>query len=340
MGIHDRDYYQDEDTPQGFQLGGDGQRTMVAKIIMVTLAIYCCDAFTQPVDHQIIAKKEGADTIREVHPPSDVKATEKRHEANGYEVQTKVNSRWLTDLMTLNADLVHKPWNFWKLISNGFAHAPVGSEDWLFHIGFNMFVLFMFGRVIEDKYGPKEFLIFYVVAIAFSALAWLAVENLVHGHYDQHGVLGASGAVTAVVILFVMSYPNQMLLLMGVMPVKAWVLGLVLVGLNFLFAFGANDNVSYVSHLAGAGFGLLYFKTGMQLEKLWPKRLSDLFAWLRPKPRLKIHDPDEAEEAYREMDADADRILKKVHDEGEDSLTSKERRILDAYSRRMRQKHR
>ena len=56
-------------------------------------------------------------------------------------------------------------------------------------------------------------------------------------------------------------------------------------------------------------------------------------------PQLKVHDP-EVEERYREMDDEADRLLDKVHREGEASLSEKERRLLEDYSRRMRQKHR
>ncbi len=67
---------------------------------------------------------------------------------------------------------------------------------------------------------------------------------------------------------------------------------------------------------------------------LKPIRLGRLF---KRRPDLKVHRPSEY---YRDLDEQADRLLEKVHREGESSLSPKERRILEDYSRRMRQKHR
>ena len=71
--------------------------------------------------------------------------------------------------------------------------------------------------------------------------------------------------------------------------------------------------------------------------RLMPGRVSFPLKSLGPRPKLRVHDP---EEHYRELDRKADEILEKVSQEGESSLTASERRILADYSRRMRQKHR
>jgi len=57
--------------------------------------------------------------------------------------------------------------------------------------------------------------------------------------------------------------------------------------------------------------------------------------WIKPGPSLKVHDP---EEYYDNLDAEADRLLEKVNREGLSSLSDKERRVLEDYSRRTRQK--
>jgi hypothetical protein len=102
-------------------------------------------------------------------------------------------------------------------------------------------------------------------------------------------------------------------------------------------------SIAFDVHLVGAAFAIAYYRFGWNLGRILPSP-----AWLgggRPKfkfrrrPKLKLHDPD-AEDHYNEQDDQADRILEKVNREGMDSLSRKERRILEDYSRRMRQKHR
>jgi len=334
MGIQDRDYYQDEDEPQGFNVGGT--RMMVANIVIITVGIFALDSFTSETQ-TLLEFKEGSERRTLGVPAEDADKAVKELASQGYATKRSVLSRWLSGHLTLRSDLVQKPWNFWQLLTYGFAHSPLGSNigfSGLAHIGFNMFMLWMFGRAVEDKYGRMEFLRFYLISIVVVGVIWIGIEMLVHGPVG-HGVLGASGAVTAVVILFVLNFPNQQLLLMGVVPIKAWVMGLVLIGLNFLGALTSTGNISYESHLVGASFGLCYYYMGWNFGRLWPSRFATPDQWIKSKPKLQVHDPDEM---YAELDEEADRLLDKVHRDGQDSLTKKERRLLEAYSRRMKQK--
>jgi hypothetical protein len=199
----------------------------------------------------------------------------------------------------------------------------------------NMFMLWMFGREIELKYGRREFLYFYLSAIVFAGAVWLALYNLVYGASGR--VLGASGAVTAVLILFILNYPRRTLYIWGVLPIPAWVAGILFVVIDISGASGSRDGVAYEAHLAGAAFAFLYHRLGWRFENFAPAQLPSPRRWLRSRPKLRLHDPDES---TRRQDVDADRILGKVHREGQDSLTPRERRILEDYSRRMRRKHR
>jgi len=153
---------------------------------------------------------------------------------------------------------------------------------------------------------------------------------------------GASGGVTATIILFCLLNPRATLLLFFAIPIPAWLFGVFLVATDL---FGSNQpgsgvRVAYDVHLTGAVFALAYWYFRWNFGRLpGLAALARLFSsqprWIKPGPSLKVHDP---EEYYGSLDAEADRLLEKVNREGLSSLTDQERRILEDYSRRTRQK--
>ena len=108
---------------------------------------------------------------------------------------------------------------------------------------------------------------------------------------------------------------------------------LILLDLNG--AFDSRDSVAYTCHLGGAAFAFLYFRTGWHLGRLLPGMPS--LKKLKPRPRLRVHDPDKHEQNLSQQ---VDQILKKIQEKGQDSLSKKERKILEEASRRYQQKHR
>ena len=105
------------------------------------------------------------------------------------------------------------------------------------------------------------------------------------------------------------------------------------VAIDLFGAAGAGSTkVAYVAHLAGAGFASAYFLLGWNFSRLGSLPGKNL---LQRKPRLKVHRPDAADKAEEE----ADKILAKIREHGEESLSKKERRIMEDYRRRMREKH-
>ena len=303
MGIYDREYYREEDERRFRK--STAPMSMVTKIVLVTSAIYLVSMFTK-------------------YPPDALPAG-----STGYK---------LTDFMTLDADAFQHPWKLYQLVAAGFMHAPPNSPSGLFHILFNMFTLYMLGQAVERKYGRGEFLAFYLVAIVIGNLAWLLFENITYAGAPPAGVgaYGASGGVMAVVILFCVNWPKQTLLLFGVIPMPAWSLAALIVGLDVMRAFNpAQHQIAWQAHLAGAAFGATYFFLNMRLTRFLPGKFSR--SMLKPKPKLRVHDPDKR---YHDLVEQGDRILDKIHREGEESLTPKERRILEEYSRHMRQRHR
>lgn len=238
---------------------------------------------------------------------------------------------WLFDRIALRAADWRQPWMLWRTITYGFAHDP--QQVW--HVIFNMLGLYFFGREMESHYGPKEFLRFYLAAILVAGVAWMARENLGGGVGDAT-LIGASGAILALVVLFAMHYPHRQILLMGVIPVPAWLLaGLwVFIDLSNALRGGGGGGVAYVAHLGGAAFGFLYYRFGWNLGRFAPQGF-DPKKLLKSRPKLRLHDPgvDEAE-LGRKVDA----ILDKINRQGESSLTKAERKTLEAASRKYQQR--
>ena len=232
---------------------------------------------------------------------------------------------WFTDLFSLRADLPKKPWMAFQLVTYGFLH----SYDFK-HILFNCFGLWMFGRSVEGQYGKREYLAFFLAAVAFAGLAWLVCEFAATRQLDPRiQMLGASGGIAGVLILFCFNFPRQQVFIWGVLPMKAWVFALVFVGLDLLGATNREGNVAYTAHLGGALFAAIYFKAGWRLSNWLPGRMK--LPKFGRRPPLRVHDPtDDAEEATDDV---VDNILRKIRERGQDSLTSQERRILEEASR-------
>jgi hypothetical protein len=147
---------------------------------------------------------------------------------------------------------------------------------------------------------------------------------------------GASGGVSTVIALFVLLYPKRTVLFWGLFPMPIWVFGLIWLFGDIQGAVNRPDGstVAFTAHLSGAAYGLLFFYTQWTLGSLWPSGFS--LKRMRA-PKLKVHDPEAAEESMTEQ---VDRILEKIQQQGQDSLTAKEKKILEQASRRYQQKHR
>lgn len=227
---------------------------------------------------------------------------------------------WVTETFILYKGWFREPWQAYRLLTYGFLHSPID----LWHILLNMFALWLFGRDVENRYGKGEFLAFYLVAIVVAGLVWTIAE--IPSPIPSY-VLGASGGVSAVVILFAMNYPYRTILFMFVIPMPMWVAAVIMVVMDALGAMNRSGTIACTAHLGGAMFGFLYFQWGWRLERLLPS--GNLWKRLRSKPKLRVHDPESAQETEKAVDD----ILKKIQDHGRDSLTRRERRILEEASR-------
>ena len=138
-------------------------------------------------------------------------------------------------------------------------------------------------------------------------------------------------------VLYALNFPKRILLFMFVLPVPAWLLGALVIAIDIWGAIHRGDNVAYTAHLGGAAFALAYFNLRWNFGRL----SESAAAWLkgRSRPSLKVFKPEDEPNPHV-ADEDVDRILEKIHREGENSLTRKERRILENASREYQRRRR
>jgi membrane associated rhomboid family serine protease len=235
----------------------------------------------------------------------------------------------VTAWLALDADWYRRPWQVYQLLTYGFLHSP--NDLW--HIALNMFALWLFGREVEARYGAREYLAFYLAAIIVAGVVWTVAE-IPTGVFAT--MMGASGAVSAVVILFAVNFPYRTVLFFFIIPMPMWVAAVIIVAMDAFGAVNRSGTVAYTAHLGGAAFGFLYYKWRLRLERWLPGQ-----TWrvgLRRRPKLRVVDSDSVD--YNATDRRVDEILQKIQEHGQDSLTSRERSILEEASREYQRRRR
>ncbi|MFQ3548077.1 MAG: rhomboid family intramembrane serine protease [Termitinemataceae bacterium] len=157
-----------------------------------------------------------------------------------------------TALLSLNTQLVTRYSMLWQFFTYMFAHGGIS------HLLLNMLGLFFFGTPVERRMGSKEFLLFYLVTGFLAGLFSFAVFYFTGAH--SVFLLGASGAIFAVQLAYATFYPDSLVYLWGLLPLRApvMVLGFTAIEL-FSSIFNLRSGVAHLTHLAGFVFAWLYF---------------------------------------------------------------------------------
>jgi len=229
-------------------------------------------------------------------------------------------------------------WNFlpWQLISYQFLHGDFG------HIFWNMFILWMFGMEIENYWGSKKFLIYYLLSGIGAGLCHLFISPLIGGGLAP--VIGASGAIFGVTIAFAMIFPNRYIFLYFFIPIKAkYLIGFYLIAYNLLpLLYGEQSNIAHLAHLGGALTGFIFIlldkNTHVVFKDLFTRSsyrttkpfnplggLTDKFKKKEQVQDAKYYEIKDEDEVTQE---DIDRILDKISQSGYQNLTEKEKKIL------------
>ena len=140
----------------------------------------------------------------------------------------------------------------WQPITYMFAHADIT------HLLVNMIGLFFFGTQVERSMGSKEFLLFYFVTGILAGIVSFGIFVAMGAWYTM--LLGASGAIFAVLLAFAIVDPDAMIYLYGLIPIRAPVMVLGYAGIEIasqLFSF--QNSVAHFTHLAGFAWAWIYF---------------------------------------------------------------------------------
>ncbi len=231
------------------------------------------------------------------------------------------------DWLGVSDQTLLQPWKWFQFLTYGFIHSPRSGE----HLIFNMIGLWFFGRPLENRLGRREFLTLYLTTIVVGGIV-TSLRAYLMGTPTQ--VIGASGAISGVILLFIFYYPRVQVLFMFFLPMPAWVLGILLVGFNLMGVMSPNSHTAFDVHLAGFAMAALYHYGHWNLTSTF-QRLLPIGGRnpLKRRPKLRVLHPEKKDD---KLAREADRILEKLHREGIDSLTAKERKTLERYSRRVR----
>lgn len=251
-------------------------------------------------------------------------------------------------------DLSRSPWT---IVSYMFVHSG------FIHILLNMYMLFVFGPRVENAWSTAEFTKFYLVC---GLGGWL-----LHVAFVRDGILvGASAAVLGVTLAYATRWPDDEVLLLGVIPLKVKWMVAILAAINVvggMISIGGGG-VAYLAHVGGLGAAWLYLRSGSggaALSRL-RQRVSPVPDVPDEPPRAVPRSMPRSRERRGEIDeivsrssaavarrsdrrplparsekgprsAELDSVLDKISTEGIESLTADERRLLDEMSRRLRE---
>ncbi len=216
----------------------------------------------------------------------------------------------------------------WRLLSYAFV-TPI-SHAW--GLLWDMLFLWWFGREMESLYGTRNFVLNYLVGAVVGAVAAVFVARATGAGGTL--VFGASPAILGMLVTYTLWYPRRRIYFFGIFPIEMRILVLIYVGLDLLaFSRQGAMVVAAAARLAAAGWG-----AAVKLYDIRPGRwLAGWRGWGRRRPRLEIYHPEEDEE---EMEKELDALLDKVRAGGLDSLTSEEKKRLQAYSERIKNRRR
>ncbi len=206
----------------------------------------------------------------------------------------------------------------WQPLTYMFLHGGIGHFFW------NMLLLFFFASEVERVLGTRRFLRFYFASGAFAGLCALMIPSL--------PTIGASGACLAVLTAFALYFPDARLFLFPLpFLIKAKYVAIALGGFTVLrLLAGGRPGVSDWGHLGGIAYALFYVK----MWPYWKHRLPQVRVPRPRKSKGSSHVLEDEPESDLEVRDKVDKLLEKVHKEGVQSLTRKERKFLEETSKR------
>jgi membrane associated rhomboid family serine protease len=228
-------------------------------------------------------------------------------------------------------DFIMRPWT---IITYAFNHSLTD----ILHILFNMLVLYWFGRLFVEYLGSDKLVALYVLGALAAGICYLLVFNTIpffkdHSNFD--GMVGASGAIFAIMVACATLMPDYTFFLLFLGPVKIKYIAAFYIVLSFLGTVQANAGGN-IAHLGGALMGFIYIKQ-LQAGVNWggwiTATLYTIGNVFRSKPKVKVSYRKETVSGRNGTlsgvsQKEIDDILDKISDGGYESLTKEEKEKL------------
>ena len=222
-----------------------------------------------------------------------------------------VPSTFISDLM------------LWQPFTYLFFHAPFYSSVGISHILLNMLGLWVFGRELEEAWGKTKFLRYYFTTGIGSGLITYFFQIS-----SDNPVIGASGAVYGILLAYGVSYPNRMLYIWGLIPVRSLWLVIIMGSIAFFGLLGNADGISHVTHISGMLIGYVLLKKKWRWRDIW-------FAIRKKTIEFQVQRYEEKSIKKKMLQKDIDVILEKIQKVGFIGLSDKEKSKLYEASKTM-----
>ena len=225
---------------------------------------------------------------------------------------------------------------YYRYVTSGFLHV-----SWI-HLAINMFVLFAFGSGLEQAFGMVPFLIVYLGSL----VGGNALALLIHKHSYRYTSVGASGAVSGLIFGSIALDPR-----LSIFFIPGWIFGALYVLYTIYAIRSQKTDVGHAAHLGGALIGMLIsillhpaaivhnwlailtiFVPGAALVLVMIYR-PDLILVDKKNQRKHLSYEDRYNLDKLDRKKQVDKILEKISEKGISSLTGKEKKILEEYSR-------
>ena len=216
-----------------------------------------------------------------------------------------------------------KIWQFFTYMFVHSVHDPM-------HLIFNMFMLWMFGGPVEEAMGGRKFIMYYL-------LCGLGAAVCACLFYMDTMTIGASGAIFGLIVAFGIFYPDSIVYVMFVFPMKGRNFAILFACLEFFFTLTArNDPVAHFAHIGGLVTGFFYLKYYCRKEDA-PAKCED-FAQAAVTHRHEHHKSEASEKHDNYSQEKVDVILDKIRESGIESLSRDEYDTLQSASKLLRER--
>jgi membrane associated rhomboid family serine protease len=223
--------------------------------------------------------------------------------------------RWVHGLGVLVPSLAFGSAQLWRLVSYMFLHDPGG----IWHLAFNMLALWMFGVEMEQMWGTRRFVVFYFLCGIGAAVVSVFTWNT--------PIVGASGAILGVLTAYAFHFPHRRILMFFIFPVPVWIAVAIIGAISLVFATSGAGGIAHLTHLGGILVAIIYLKAYEPVMARASHRRE------RREEKQMRHRAEETMSRARYFEEVIDPILKKINEQGMESLTRQERKELQKASR-------